>query len=140
MNEAKKKYMKEFRKGAWSKAYDKEYGKKWTEENKDHVAEAHKDWVEKRPLYRTWSSMKSRCLDPNHDAYANYGGRGIKVCERWKTYKDYLEDILKEIGPKPEGKSIDRIDNDGNYEPGNVRWATRKEQRANRRPVKQEAV
>jgi len=136
MNEAKKKYMQKFRKGAWSRAYDKKQGKEYYEKHKEKMNRQSKENADSKPLYRTWSSMKTRCLNKNHEAYHNYGGRGIKVCDRWMKYENYIEDILKEIGPKPEGKSVDRIDNDGNYEPGNVRWATRKEQRANRREVK----
>jgi hypothetical protein len=80
--------------------------------------------------------MWQRCTDPNSISYADYGGRGITVCERWRKFENFLADM----GERPGGKrgsadhhSIDRIDNDGNYEPGNCRWATPKEQRANQR-------
>ncbi len=83
------------------------------------------------PLYRTWASLKLRCLYPLASGYKNYGGRGITICDSWRN--DFLS-FVQDVGPKPgPGYSLDRIDNDGNYEPGNVRWATRKEQTQNRR-------
>lgn len=82
------------------------------------------------PLYPTWSQMKSRCYDPKATGYPNYGGRGIKVCSRWrKSFVAFAEDV----SPRPKGVTLDRINNDGNYEPGNVRWATRREQNLNSR-------
>ena len=76
--------------------------------------------------------MKKRCQNPNYPRFKDYGGRGIKVFERWQDFTNFLADM----GTRPEGKTLDRIDNIGNYEPGNCRWATPKEQRQNRRPTK----
>lgn len=82
------------------------------------------------PGYRNWEAMMTRCYKQNHVAYDKYGGAGILVCERWKDFDLFLEDM----GPPPSREhTLDRIDNDKGYEPGNVRWATRKEQQNNRK-------
>jgi hypothetical protein len=81
------------------------------------------------PMYRMWKHMRSRCNNPNNSRYADYGGRGIKVCERWSMFNNFIKDM----GPKPEGKSLDRVDNSKGYSPENCRWSTIKEQANNKR-------
>lgn len=82
-----------------------------------------------RKVYTAWRSMMSRCSDKNNREYKNYGGRGISVCDSWKqSHYNFLDDIGY---PPSKLYSVDRIDNNGNYEPGNVRWATQSEQNRN---------
>lgn len=84
------------------------------------------------PEWRTWAAMRQRCHNPRSKTYAYYGGRGIEVCPEWR---DDFSRFLADMGPRPRGTSLDRIDNDGMYCPSNCRWATPKEQRANCRRI-----
>ncbi|UYW25710.1 hypothetical protein OKC48_20920 [Methylorubrum extorquens] len=92
----------------------------------------------------TLHGMKQRCLNTNARAYPDYGGRGIRVCGRWLLGQDGLsglECFATDMGPKPTSKhTVDRRDNDGHYEPGNCRWATKSEQARNRRPARRSAA
>lgn len=79
--------------------------------------------------YKSWQEMRARCNNKRSISYPNYGGRGISICARWSEFENFLADM----GERPEGKSLDRIENNGNYEPNNCRWATSKEQNNKRR-------
>lgn len=81
--------------------------------------------------YRSWQAMKARCLKPNDKDFCRYGARGIRICLRWR---ESFDAFLADMGPRPPGTSLGRIDNDGNYEPGNCRWETPKQQSTNRHP------
>jgi hypothetical protein len=104
----------------------------WIAETLGSIATTHGYCVnrEEVPEYKSWTEARQRCMNPDHPAYKDYGGRGIRFCEKWNDFALFLQDM----GPKPSRRhSIDRINNEGNYEPGNCRWATYTEQNRNRR-------
>ncbi len=97
--------------------------------------------MKKTRFYRIWDGMKRRCLNTFDSHYSKYGGRGIKICERWIKFENFRDDMLKaylkhclEFGEK--NTSIDRINNNGNYEIKNCKWATKSEQQSNKNPYK----
>ncbi len=83
--------------------------------------------------YRTWQSMHTRCSNAKSDNFKRYGGRGITVCERWSVFENFLADM----GERPQSMTLDRINNDGNYEPSNCRWADASTQRKNQRTTQE---
>jgi len=116
---------------------------KLSPEHRDNISKGMSAWrrglpkpKNPRTVTRTvWKRMMQRCTDPSLSSYKNYGKRGIKVCDRWKVFTNFLEDM----GFRPEKLTLDRINNDGNYEPGNCRWATMLEQAHNKRPRRPKA-
>ncbi|MCR9201336.1 MAG: hypothetical protein NXI04_22055 [Planctomycetaceae bacterium] len=85
------------------------------------------------PLYVRWKSIRQRCQDPSHSEFPRYGGRGIRLCRRWQDFWQFVADIEADIGPRPDGRTLDRIQNRRGYCRGNLRWATAREQSNNRR-------
>jgi hypothetical protein len=94
-----------------------------------HLCNVTKHGYEKTITYNTWRCMRARCNSPKNHNYKNYGARGIKVCERWGKFENFLEDM----GERPEKMQLDRKNNDGNYEKENCHWVTPKENSSNRR-------
>ncbi len=88
------------------------------------------------PLYSVWAGMRARCLNINRKDYKNYGGRGVKICKRWDAFALFVKDM----GERPDGYTLERIDNDKGYFSGNCKWASRKEQNNNQRRKRQRMV
>lgn len=93
----------------------------------------YKHGMKDTPEWKAWVNARRRCTDPNHPDWKNYGGRGITMCASWRAS---FAAFYQHIGPRPAGLTLERIENDRGYQPGNVRWATRAQQTANRRPIK----
>lgn len=95
----------------------------------------HKHGMSRTPEHQAWLGMRQRCRDANHPSYSSYGGRGIAVAPQWDNDADGFQLFFEHVGLRPDGCSLDRINPHGNYEPGNVRWAAKDLQEANKRPV-----
>jgi hypothetical protein len=93
------------------------------------IIHGHSYVGKRNPTYTSWANMLQRCQNPKHPKYLGWGGRGITVCERWQTYQSFLDDM----GERPPGLTLDRIEVNGPYAPGNCRWASALEQRLNQR-------
>lgn len=125
----KKHYMQLYRKSDTARINHGEQNRRWYEKNKSRILAKAK---ERHPLYQTWASMINRCTNSANAQFEYYGARGIYVCNRWRG-KDGFDNFVEDMGDKPNGCSLDRIDNNGGYEKSNCRWASYKIQQINRR-------
>lgn len=114
-----------------------EYQRRWAQSHRDETRAYSRAWLERQHyLYVTWQGMRKRCLNPNNKDFHRYGGRGVLIYEPWRTdLQAFASWIDANLGQRPDGMTLDRIDNDGNYEPGNLRWADAVTQRANQRTL-----
>lgn len=108
-------------------------------ENMSHLAELHRKQtthgLARHPLYKTHHGMMRRCYHPDQEGFDSYGGRGIRVHKSWHDVRVFIAWVEENLGPRPAGCTLDRVDNDGDYEPGNVQWADAPAQQSNRRKV-----
>lgn len=107
----------------------------WTKHKYDSISSDHKDYIAE---YRIWNTMKARCYNPSCDMYSTYGGRGIKICDRWLDKDTGFINFYNDMGRRPVDKNgkayqIDRVDTDGDYSPENCRWVTASDNSKNRR-------
>ena len=117
----------------------KKYMQRWRKNHPEYMRQYQAENL--TPTYASWSGMLSRCRNPKVKGYKYYGGRGITICTRWDNRKGgSFANFLFDMGERPKGTSIDRINNNGNYEPSNCRWATWSEQMSNRRKWKTKEV
>lgn len=128
LEESKFSYHNKYGLRYWCKDCERVYRTRY---NKTPVVYKDPKYVKKGNIYSRWSNIKARCYNPNHKDYKNYGGRGIIMCEQWKDYNTFVD---WHIDNYIEGYEIDRVDNNGNYEPSNCRFVTKTENLNNKRP------